>query len=539
MAARCICGYDQFLVHRTSTQTLVRRWVRVSETGAGSHPAGLSAGTGEPDGWGLFEQPLTEVRQTRLCKSCQRERSNVVLSSLAVYGFYFTDDGVYVVVSDLKNPAGFQIEFSGPGGKAVVDLRYVPGVPPSMSPTSEALDFVDTGSPQPAAVDLLFASFPEGVSASGDYLATLIHETQPYLVPLGYVWLEETTSMTIPIQTANLGLSSEWLRRPVGSPPQLAGGADDGTIRFEKCAGVIEYDAREGALPSAKGWTLSGTNAHINHFSIPAGGALLMNSPVFAESIWSKTVALSATQSEVHLTAEFKARSLSPSAEVQFRAIVDPGSGTKVGFQVSVDPSSVEMQGSQGGNATTLDLSDADRSDWVSVSASVRGTVGTQVFVNGRANSTAHTEETGAASGGAARVECVFGATEQPAAEMLIRKVIVSSPGKFVRPQFVAWSPVDNPTLRLYVAREAAPGTTKARFRVRYGSVTTNLYSATQPQVAATINAASDNQVYELPITLTGAGKGLIHFTVERDWSHADDSCRGAMHLHGMTLRGQ
>ena len=94
------------------------------------------------------------------------------------------------------------------------------------------------------------------------------------------------------------------------------------------------------------------------------------------------------------------------------------------------------------------------------------------------------------------------------------------------------------PVLRLYLALDAGgSGENLARFKVRYGPAVSNQVPTLTADVS--VNFTARNTLFEVALNLPNLTPNTpLWFTVERDWTHADNRTEATAWLTQATVRG-
>lgn len=545
MARRCTCGHTEFSEQRSKQTNVVQRWIRYSGllSGMGSGPLGEDLGAGlelgEDYTWALVAVPLVSTRRIVRCKACARVRSSSILGGAGVYGSYTSVDGelLYIVVSDLVDIGCYVVRFQG-AETIEVQVERASGTPSIVNygtPTEFSED-------PPAALrveSLLSVVIPAEIRTPGEYMVTLVDRCSSTEYPLGTVFLEDEPMM-IPLSSAQHDIPPGMLFRP-STPADLALGYLDprliDSIPFEKCLGVLEYDPRLGSLPSGQGWTeVSPGSGQYSLFE----GALQQHRSGGANDRWYSSLEIEDYSDRVFGYAvvrtfdTMRASMIAASAEAG-----DPARG----LRFDVEPISNKRQQVlhyplDGGSVVASNSQDVSPS-WLRVGFGAVGNAkmgALEDFVYGWSadtgdftNSLVPTTDQ--------RLEASFGLHDTYAGYAWYRYVCASVGGKFHRPYFRGTSQVSSPILRLYFFSETAVGDTSARFLIRYGAGSLDPRTRPASTVAATVALEQAGTVYEVALALTGVGAGPVWFSIERDWSHADDLNEATVHLSQITLR--
>lgn len=501
---------------------------------------GTLMGAGSGTMWGLFPGIYGYVAGATVCESCDRERSRRTITGITPYAVYVEDGFVYLVAADTASSACFSVRLEGPGGVILLPLTFMPGqAPPPVNvdvPPQVSLPSPPAGALRADA--LMRARLPE-LAAGGDYDITLIDRcanTETFLDTLPL----EAPPMILTAYDADLGGAPRaWLD---GSRVALDGGQPAGSARraipFDYCEGVIEYDATNEQLPSAQGWTRTGSGAS-GDWSLASGGALRLATTSPNTNYWSKTLALGVAIDRVYLYARILGKDIPSGAiggglDIQgaFRDAVNPF----VGVRVAQRQNRVFFTRMDGGAevAGAAELS----TEWMDVGGGIRRSGEEIGYEDGgvqRATylATGTYGSTGAASANELRV--IFGNTiGAPTLEGFFRSIVASGPGRFVRAMFSAHSQVSAPQLKLYLVADANASPTKTvRFLIRYGSGMASPNGPLALSASVTVNMTTPNAVYEVPVDLPGlTANQPFRFSIERDWAHADNQLEATVHLH-------
>lgn len=537
---RCVCGFDVFRQEIQRSTSTVNAWVQYEASnegsGLGSTPLGGhlgSSGSGG-SGWGWLEGTLRIATSRVTCTSCGRVRQNAPLSSLAVYGTYVTGRTVYIVGSHgLRNATCYRLRITGPGG--VYEAPFgLGGSPQPLVLNTPPLVTQPTPTPgEPRADTLLVAQLPD-VSLPGTYTLELVDGCFGYTVSLGTLELEIEPMLLHPTDATLNGLPAlrTLLRQHASAAAPGSGGRV--AIPFDYCAGVLEYDARLGTLPDAQGWTHGGSGNPAD-FQLVNGRMLRLISAT--DTYYEKEVVLPA----------------SPSKSTTYGRVsaVDANAGSD-GDGLVLDgrhaPNAAAFRGSKfclrDGESYLTDL--GDTSEYATSDSVEEGFTdflidtdanGSLALVN---NTQAPRLLTGSVGTAAAHtLRAVFGdvgGTGVSSAD--IQNFVVSTPGRFMRAKFDAYALVTNPVIRLYLYADTLPTVdNSARILVKYGNISDAndlpTLAVSQTQVFAT-----SNLIYEVPIQLTGlTADRPFTFTVERDWTHPEDTMQATMWMVYASIR--
>jgi hypothetical protein len=534
---RCPCGYRIFARRTVRTSEVVSRWMLfdTGTAGAGSTPAGLDAGIGTTGSWGRFDVQLVYGQLEVYCASCKRVRSSHRVGGLSCLGGYVAGGQIYVVAADVVRPVScFSLRYTGPDGVSYSGpLGVAAGTAPSVFGATplEVADVPPAGAV--LAQQLLSGPIPE-IDDSGVYRVEVVDSCASNTILIMELELEANVQILIP-QNADLhGAPSLWLKdfdvdvaslQPAGSPIC--------TVPFDKCSGVIEYDASHGSLPTAQGWSLEGSGS-INDFGIVEGRVLRMSTTV--QSYFERGLSLSSNPGRVHGYIEFRRSDFSGSRGLDFQALyatnAAPYSGARLNardagfYKMELDAGASTALGiagrpagweSLGGSQVTAGPGVAWRDDYAEDATATYGTVG---------------------SAGATEIRCRFGDTNGDGLTGYIRHVVVSAPGRFIRAGFAGYAEAAEPTLRFGLSRLVDNGVDNtARFKITYGQ-NGEVYGAQASTLSFTALLSAANSVVEFPLKMLGLlAQRPFWFTVERDWSHGDDLFASTVHLHYVTVR--
>ena len=537
---KCVCGFRRFKERRVKTTSSVTRWMRYLDFPVGGHgsaPHGTFFGTGPgTSAWGAF---LATHRYTALevsCESCGRIRRTERLGGLTVMGSYAADGVFYVVAADLFSTGCYSLRVTGPGGAYPAALRLSPFVaPPIHAGTPE--ETADAPPPGAVAATIQLAAVLPEVTETGDYSIVLVDRCCGCETALATILLEAPPMLIHPHDADLNGAPQLWLHHRVIAPTQQTSGSASG-IPFDKCDGVLEYDARLGTMPATQGWALGGTGNLTMH-NLQPGGALQIATPgSTTPSYWERALSLDAAGSEIHSYARYLVRvaeSENDYGGLDFQALLGVAASAYQGhrynyrgnqlYRVALDGSSEYAAGP----AAPLGWNDyAGSSDFTAPQDEVVNAGILVVTDSGGTTGTAPSTE----------LRACFGDTRGDGITAYVRNFVVSTPGRFVRAWFRAFTPVSAPVLRLYFAAETpGSGGLRARFKVRYGSGS-DPYGVPPSEVGGTLNFSTLNAMIALPLSLTGlAANAPMWFTVERDWAHGDDELDATVRLFQATLR--
>lgn len=547
---RCTCGFTRFRDRKLSTEVEVERWMlfdsAVPSGGFGATPFGTYFGAGLGGTWGLFTEPFRSAQLEVTCESCSRVRSQKRLGGIAVFGGFIDDGFFYVVASDVLLPATcYTLKIEGPGGTFYIPLTYAPGTPPPIyAPTPPTT----AATPPPGAVlvdTMLRARLPE-VSETGSYTMTVIDRCCGCETTVATATLEALPMIFSPLDADIGGAPHRWLENQrITSDVAQPAGSTRLTIPFDKCTGVLEYDARSGQLPNLEGWTRIGTGP-AGDWGLVGGGALRVGTTSPNTNYWEKTLVLTTALTQVYvytsmLSEDIPAGAFGAGLDVQglYRSGVDPYNGVRLTFREN----QIFYTRLDGVSDTQIFATELGP-QWIEVSAAQKLTgeivAGESTVLRDVSQILAPGTFGTVGAVGAIELKARFGNTiGAPTLVGYFRNVVVSGPGRFMRARFTAYSQVSGPMVRLYVVSDATASLSrKARFLVRYGPGTGNPYGPLPLSVSATVNMLVPNTIYEVPLELTGLSANQpFWFTIERDWTHGDDLLEATAHLHQVTVR--
>ncbi len=537
---RCTCGYTKFRQRKTHLVEDVQRWMLFDDTavggGFGSTPFGTYFGAGSSGNWGLFDASHHITTFDVSCENCGRVRISKNLGGITVMASYVSGGVFYIVAGDVENTACYSLRLDGPTTSYVVGIvREIAVLPPIAAtapvittPTPPSTDVIDT---------LLSAVLPE-VAETGEYTVVLVDRCGDVEIPMVTISLEAPPMILRPSDADIGGAPESWLRggavlSPIGQP----GSGSRRSIPLDFCSDVLEFDARLGSLPSSQGWTHAGAGG-VGNFTLVEGGVMRAGTTVALNSYWTQTVAIAASPDRIYayavinpitvpgtnpgdgleVDARYATLVASPYEGVRFNFYDHTIKGTALDGSGEVMPSLTEPPPGWLGIAAGQDAS-GDEALWGVEEAlvSIYGTDG---------------------AAGALEVIARFGDVAGTGLLALIRNVVVSFPGRFIRPVFTAFTQVAAPRVRLYLACDANGSAQKtARFRVSYG-VISDPYAMPATQVDFTINFVVANSVYEAAVDLPGlTANAPMWFSVERVAGHADDKVEATTHLLYATVR--
>lgn len=547
---RCVCGYRRFREQRPVITSEVDQWVLFDDGsfgGFGSTPFGTYFGSGPAGMWGLFAVNVSQTHKQVVCENCQRVRSDNVIGGVGVFGSYLFTDSIFVLVTDISVLGCMRVRFESADLGITVDVSPMVYTGPPL-PLSAPAPTTTASSPPPGATvaAVLRAVLPE-VDHDGTFVVSLVDVCSGTTTPLTTTILESTMQIHTPEQADLNGLPRQVVLQNIRTDNPVAQPATSAlaSIPFDKCDYVIEYDARFGLLPGAAGFSETGGGGT---FALVDGGVLSIGTTV--TDLFYKEVTLAAAANEVHLYAMGRCDASDTSVDSHgFRLLCDgaPGSlGAYSGVQLRHRPSKLAMLTLDGVTAADSGL-DFPGSAWINCYVARRfadakhpGAIG-ETFFN-RFDSAAW--GSGVAGGVSPTFRMSFGDFDGSSLQSYLRNMVASLNGRFVRAFFRSYAAVVAPTLRLYFTADtdAGPGKT-ARIRVRYGALGlgSNPYNLGTASIAdVTASFTTKNTTVEVSISLnalTLTPKAPFWFSVERDWSHVDDTMPGTAHLIAATVR--
>lgn len=540
---KCTCGHRRFANRREASTAEVSRWMLTADEeleGFGATPFGTGFGAADSGGsYGRYVSSLRTALLYTYCESCKRLRAVKQLGGIVALGSYVEGNTLFVVASDIVRPVTcFDASFVAPDGTSyVVALQLESATPPPIF--GEPIEFAES-LPVGAVVasSVLSAVLPE-VLESGDYLVQIVDRCSGNTTDLVQLFLEASVQVLLPRDADLGGAPVLWLRGfnvNIASATQPAGASVE-TIPFDKCTGVLEYNAALGDLPDAQGWSLEGVGS-IGDFSIVDGRAMGFTTTTI--SYFEKALTLGANPGRVHGYIKFLRSSFGSSLGLDLQALYATNTAAWRGARVASRDAGIYKVELDDGGAVALDIKGRP-AGWEEMG-------GSQVTAGpGVAWRDDYTEDATATYGtvgtaGATEIRARFGRTsgDGPTLTGYIRNVVVSAPGRFIRAGFSAYAETSTPVLRLYLSRLSDADTDRtARFRLIYGQGL-NPYAAESNTADFTATLAAANNLYEFPVSLLGLeAKKPFWFTVERLWSHGDDLFDSTVHLHRITVRAQ
>lgn len=542
---RCTCGYRRFRERRQRSESTITRWAlfdAIDDGGFGATPLGTLLGSSGTYPWGEFDATLYTTTQQLVCESCQRVRSTKTLGSAAFFGSYVSGSEFVVVASDLTSDSCYELLMEGMGVRTTLSLQYVSTLIPAALVAATPPVVAET-LPVGAQVanQALVADIPE-VYATGNYAFTLIDRCGDLEIPLATVLLEEPPMIIHPSSAHRGGFPYLWIKQVLNTPTQVSFGSGKG-IPLEYCEGVLEYNAREGTLPSSQGWSFQngGGGGAPSNWALVEGGILRGGTPTGGNpSYWDQTLVLSGVPTQVHSYATYLVDSTTTTGTasgLDLQALFASVGGPYLGHRTNYHGGGLYTTTLSGASDDLIDIA-GDAQGWhttaLSTSAADR-----QLIHNEIASDVATVYGTEAGTPVSAELVARFGDFAGQGFVAYIRNYVVSHPGRFMRAEFVMGAPVTNPVVRLYLIRDSvAAGSLTTRLKVNYGAGTASPYEVPATTTTVTVNMPTANAVVEVPIELSGlTANQPFFFTVERDWSHADDLLQSAAWLLQATVR--
>lgn len=549
--ARCTCGYDVFSERRSTSSAAAPCWVLYSSTpagGLGSSPLGGSPfGSGEEGGaaeqWARLDTSIEQTTLETRCSSCSRVRSARTLTGLLLVAA-FRDEGTIYFVGPASSKLGcFFVEFRGPV-TARVPLRRDSRPAPATTPIYDVEEILETP-PEGAvlAAALYRADIPE-IAYDGVYEIVLVNAcADTEVLSLDPAYLEPAVMNLLP-RDAELDAPPVMVRAPLNTNDANTNAAWPvvETLRFEKCEGVLEYDARLQSLPEVQGWTRVDTGSA--QFAIVNGALRQTRSSGAFDGYYAQLVL-----DEVPDTVKGYAvmRPMTASASVLFGAgdATEAIKGARVDSVETATKTVVAPIAMDGGSA---DTAHNFPSGWVRVGA-VRDPDNTGAVVAAEQEAYGSAFASGDYPGSpidfasaGIRIEGHFGlltpSPADPVGVAMYRTVVVSAPGLFIRPRFRSVSLVTSPVVRLQLFVEPFSGARTARFKIKYGTALQNPQTPVETgTVSTTCSFSADNLVHEFALALTDLGVGPFWFSLERDWQHADDTVEATVHMVQASVR--
>ena len=535
---RCVCGYRVFRENLTTTTETISRWLRFGAGGFGATPFGTYFGASASGSWGEFSIPTSVTRRRVTCESCNRLRTNTLLSGVGVYGSYTLGGSLFLYVTNVDLLSCLRVKFSNSefGTYTTSPVKFVGTPLPLVAPTPSVV------APTPPAgaklAGVLRVELPE-VDHDGDYLVSLVDVCAGTELPIALFPLESTVQIHLPAEADLNGLPRSLIDSNLTAdltPSQPGSGSISG-IPFDRCTGVIEYDARFGTDPAGQGWAQ--TAGASGDYGLTAGG--ILDATTTTSSYWEQSAALATPTTSVHAYAKYRVGAASSGAGqgLEFRAEAAPGSSADyAGARVFQD-------------TDTLYTRALDDSSQNNVDTQVQGPW-SEMYLGAKIGDLGFTAlnelvgvdvgvDWGNRPGGPLNAELrgLFGDYAGSNLSAQIRNFVVSASGRFVRAMFRSYAPASSLVLRLYFVSDLGINNS-ARIKVRYGS----LAAGTDPYALGAVSANTTayfntkNVVVEVPVTLTNLpAKSPFWFSVERDWQHVDDTTAATIHLLSATVR--
>jgi hypothetical protein len=535
---RCVCGYRNFRENLVTTTEEISRWLQFGAGGFGSTPFGTYFGASVSGTWGEFSTSAKVTRRKVACESCQRLRSNTLLSGVGVFGSYVFGGSLFIYVTDVDLISCLQVRFTnaefgtyttGPTKFAGAPLPLVAPAPPVVAPTPPA---------GAKLAGVLRVELPE-VDHDGDYLVSLVDVCAGTELPIALFSLESNVQIHLPAEADLNGLPRSLIDSNLTAdltPSQPGSGSISG-IPFDRCTAVIEYDARFGTGPLAQGWAQ--TVGASGDYGLTAGG--ILDAATTTSSYWEQSAALATPTTSVHAYAKYRVGAASSGAGqgFEFRAEAAPGSSADyAGARVFQDTDTLYTRTLSGSAQNNVDTQVQGPWSEMYLGAKIgdlgftalNELVGVDVGV-----------DWGTRPGGplSAELRGLFGDYAGSNLSAQLRNFVVSASGRFVRAMFRSYAPTSSVVLRLHFVSDLGVNNS-ARVKVRYGSLAagTDPYAlgAVSSDVTAYFN--TKNVVVEVPVTLTNLpAKSPFWFSIERDWQHPDDTTAATIHLLSATVR--
>lgn len=538
----CTCGYSRFRETRRSEVVAVSRWMRFDSEGGGfgSTPFGSffgGNGGGEGASWGLFPGLKTTTTLSVACEKCSRVRRSKVVGSFAPYGAYVLSGTIYIVGSDFVRPTGcYRVELVGEDGVVYdLPLTWSPTLPAPLQAEAPAItaDIPPTGAA--LVSDVLTAPLPE-VDVSQTYTVVLINTCAGSRTSLVSVVLESTPMILLPLDAFLGGAPRAWLFGQRGRHPAAAVGSGGRvSLPFDKPQAVVEYNAREGTLPSAQGFTHVGTGVPADYQLLPGG--LLGSTAAGLDSYWTKTVALASNPTEAYLYARIQSE-----AEVSHAAGDGWLASAAYAQAVStpyVGPALGRSGGSWWGTAldgTTDALVRATARGWSSCCGYANDASQDQAWVDGEVGVPLSGAFVPTGTAGALEAIVEWGDKAGSGVDAVVDHVVASFGGRFIRPRFTAVAPSTSPVIRFYGMSDPNGSSGKlVRFKLRAALGTADPHAEGGIVVYATVNVTASSAIYALSFTIPGlTAREPFTFTLERDVGDAGDTLEATFHvLHG------
>ncbi len=542
-AQRCTCGYTQFSHRKHVTSRVVSRWARYATPyiASGASAAGSSDSSGEPAlPYGRYEVPQYSGTLSRHCMSCGRLRRTFPLGGVTVLSGFRSGSFLYVLVADLRTQASsLAIRLTGPeDARFDLPIRVLREEIPGTS--RDPLELVDTISGLPAGAvrvtQLVRARLPE-ITITGPYTVALYDTALEVVIPVPGFDLEleqeEGVQVLLPRDADLNGAPVPWLRSaaattPVAAQPAMA---PNETIPFDKWTSFIEYDARAGTLPVDQGWTYAGSGDVSDYALVPASGLLAETA---TDSYWTRAVSLSAHPSEIHSYMVALRKDLPTSGNGLELLALGTTSGTnRFGARLGMRQNEIRAVELSGTAGTAL------YEDYPLGWEAFGGSAGPErvAWYEERGRLVNFAPPLALASTGPEML-VRFGDLAGDGIEAVIRNVVCSVGGRYIRAGFAAMALGADPVLRFYFSREVRSTTsTTSYFKVRYTQAL-NPYAAESTVVQFAVAAPNPNQLVEVPVQLSGlAAKQPVRFSLERVCTNGYDTFPGTMHLHYVTMR--
>lgn len=541
MTIRCTCGYTRFAERAVLTTATVSRWMLTSDEGTdgfGATPLGTGFGAGIGTGrWGRFSTSLKSGQRLLYCQSCKRSRKTTTLTGITPLGSYRDGDYLYVVAGDVSAPATcFALRFTGPGGIYEIALALWNEDAPPINAT--ALEYADEAPSGAVLADVQLRARLPIVEVTGTYVVEVVDRCTDVALPLVELELEQEVGMQIlrPRDADMNGAPDLWRSNfnvVVPSTSSQPAGSSVETIPFDKCVAVIEYDARDGSLPTDQGWTHTGTGVTGDYDLVP-GGAMSVNVGGGDTSYWVKSVALADAPTAVH--GYMVAQRSAIAGKLELRALATYDGTEQFGARLSMEGSELHALDLTGAGDVALD--ETLTYGWERFGGSVLKDGAAAAFHRDMMKLVSPTLYDNLAVVESQRLKAVFGDVTGAGVEAYVRNVVVSTPGRFLRAGFVASAISTTPTLRFFFSREAsASSDLVAVFKLRSGQGT-DPYTTPATETTFSVPVPTANALLEIPVQLSGLTSGApFWFQVERAWDDGDDTFEGTVHLHHITVR--
>ena len=535
---RCVCGYRVFREAISTKAESVSRWLRFTG-GFGATPFGTYFGSGGIGTWGQFETSAQVTRKRVVCESCQRVRSDTTLGVTGVFGSYVFAGSLYVYVTDTSLLGCLRVKFSDPelGTYTLSPVKFTglplplaAGVPIATAPTPPAGALV---------AGVLQVPLPE-VDHDGEYLVSLVDVCAGYETPIAIFSLESTVQTYFPVDADLNGLPRSIIDSNLTADLTAAqpGSGSISGIPFDRCTGVLEYDARYGTAPDAQGWTQP--VGAPGDYGLTAGGILAASTTT--SSYWEKQLNLPAPAVSVHTYAKYRVQASNtagPGEGFELRAEVAPGGGGDYeGARVFQDAGLLQTRRLDGSLQASVEVQAQGQwsETYVGAKLADRGFVLMNNLVPIDVPVVWGTRPGGPLS---QELRATFGDVAGSSLTAQLRNFVASAAGRFVRATFRGYAAASSSTLRLYFVSDLGLGNS-ARVKVRYGSLAfgADPYALGAVSADTTAYFNTKNVVVEVPLTLTNLpAKSPFWFSVERDWQHPDDTTAATIHLLSATVR--